>query len=65
MAFTARNGERIGTPTLRKWEREVRMGKRTKVDIERNELGVFTARGKYLTRLFESELGIDTGIVLR
>lgn len=65
MAFTARNGERISTPTLRKWEREVRTGKRTKVDIERNELGDFKSRGKALTRLFERELGIDTGIVLR
>lgn len=65
MAFTAKSGRRVATPTLRKWYRQVQNGERSKVEIERTELGEFNARGKALTRLFASELGIDSNLVLR
>ncbi len=54
MAVTV-NGRRITTPTLRKWKREVDQGKRTKLEIERDELGTY-GRGKTVKRLFEREL---------
>ena len=54
MAVTV-NGRRISTPTLRKWAREVEQGKRTKLEIERDELGT-NGRGKTVKRLFEREL---------
>jgi hypothetical protein len=48
-------GRRISTPTLRKWRREVEQGKRTLIEIERDELGTY-GRGKTISRLFASEL---------
>lgn len=65
MAFTAKNGRRVATPTLRKWQKEIASGKRSKVEIERAELGDLTSRGKAITRLIATELGVDTGIRLR
>lgn len=64
MAFTAPNGKRITKRNVQTWQRQVETGKRSKVEIERDELGDTTSRGKRLTRLFASELGQE-GLVLR
>jgi hypothetical protein len=44
---------------LRKYLRQWQKGDRSKSSIEL-ELGVTTAKGKYITRLWEQELGVDT-----
>ena len=41
---------------LRKWQK----GELSKVQIERDVFGVTTARGKFITRLWAKELGLDT-----
>ena len=66
MAFTStRNDRRVSVTQLRSWYNQFDRGERTKVDIERTELGDFTSRGKYITRLWDSELGQRTVSVLR
>jgi hypothetical protein len=45
---------------LRKLLNTWKKGAITKTAIERNYLGVQNARGKYITRLWESKLGVDT-----
>ena len=55
MAFTAKNGTRITKTQLKGFAKAIDQGKRSKIEIERTELGDFTGRGKSLTRIFERE----------
>lgn len=50
---------KVRKQTLRKWLREYETGKRSKLEIERDELGT-SGRGKTVTRLWQRELGVDT-----
>ena len=66
MAFNStRNGRRVSKRQLQTWLGQYERGDRTKVDIERQELGDFTSRGKYISRLWDSELDVATVNVLR
>jgi hypothetical protein len=49
----------VNKTQLRKLHRQWERGQVTKADIER-QLGVSGARGKYITRLWENRLGLDT-----
>lgn len=44
---------------LRKWLNQWQKGKRSKLEIEKTELGT-NGRGKTVTRLWESQLGVKT-----
>lgn len=44
---------------LRKWLTQWEKGKRSKLEIEKTELGT-NGRGKTITRLWESRLGVTT-----
>lgn len=57
---TTRTARRVGKNQLRGWYRSFERGERSKVEIERTELGDFTSRGKYISRLWASELGVNT-----
>lgn len=56
MAFTAKNGKRVTKNDLRKWKRQIDTGIRSRIEVERTELGDLTGRGKSLTRIFATEL---------
>lgn len=45
---------------LRKWLRQYETGKRSKVEIERAELGNTTARGKVISRMWRDRLDVET-----
>lgn len=45
---------------LRKYLNQWEKGKRSKSEIERTEFGNTTARGKFISRLWSSRLGVDT-----
>jgi hypothetical protein len=49
----------IKKQTLQKFLRQWESGDKSKEDIER-ELGFTTAKGKAITRLWESKLNVDT-----
>lgn len=55
---TTRNARRVSKTQLRGWYNAFQRGERSKVEIERTELGDTTSRGKYITRLWAQELGI-------
>ena len=64
-AFVSRNGRRITARQLKVWRKQYDAGKRSKVEIERTELSDFNSRGKAISRLWASQLNLDTNLVLR
>ena len=48
----------VNKNTLRRWLREFERGERSKVEIERAELGNTTARGKVISRMWRQRLGV-------
>lgn len=50
----------VNKNTLRRWLREFERGERSKVEIERAELGNTTARGKVISRMWRQRLGVET-----
>lgn len=49
---------KVNKNTLRKLYRQWEKGERNKTEIERTEFNVTTARGKFVTRLWENRLGL-------
>jgi hypothetical protein len=63
--MVSNSGRSFTTRQLKAWRKQYEAGKRSKVDIERVELGDFTSRGKAITRLWAVKLNRDSNLVLR
>ncbi len=56
---------KVNKASLRKMYKQWERGERSKSEIERTEFGNRTAKGKFVTRLWQARLGLDSVRALR